>query len=235
MLRSVREPVHVCIATMVKRLPLLEAVVESIRNQADTLRVCLNDHARTPSFLKGGNIEAVMGPNLGDAGKFRWAGKVSGYMFTIDDDIIYPPDYVERLISAVEEGERRFAVGVHGAVFKRLPVEDYYRDRHVFHYRGALAMDTPVHVLGTGTLAWHSDTMAVSLGNFPRPNMADVWFALAAQRQRVGLVAIGRRQGWLQDAPGADPADSIWGTRPTASEQTKAINRWQDWQLLPHG
>ena len=92
---------------------------------------------------------------LGDAGKFAWSNQdrrgVPGYRLTLDDDIIYPPDYVKRMVSYVAEYDNKALVGVHCMLFKQ-PVKRYYalESRYTmnFHFEQT-AIDKTVHVIGT--------------------------------------------------------------------------------------
>lgn len=63
------------------------------------------------------NVEVLQGyaGNIQDNGKFYAVDKIdkSSYVFTVDDDIIYPKDYVRRMITKVEEYGRKAVVGVH--------------------------------------------------------------------------------------------------------------------------
>lgn len=55
--------------------------------------------------------------DIGDRGKFYWAGKLAAeYMVPADDDIIYPPNYVERMVSFMNGFEPPVVVGLHGIV-----------------------------------------------------------------------------------------------------------------------
>ena len=88
----------------------------------------------------------------------------------------YPPDYVDKLIIAIESYKRKVVMGVHGALIQE-PITDYYSSRRISHYKTAMAVPQPVHVLGTGTVAYHTSTIQVAYSDFKVANMADIWFA----------------------------------------------------------
>ncbi|MHA1127613.1 MAG: hypothetical protein ACTSRN_01515 [Alphaproteobacteria bacterium] len=74
---------------------MLEAV-RCIAPQVDKVFVVLNEYNAIPDELSAfPNVEAIIPDvDLKDAGKF-WFYPASGdIVFTIDDDILYPPDYV---------------------------------------------------------------------------------------------------------------------------------------------
>ena len=220
-------------ATQPGREESLREALASLLEQVDTVHVYLNGFREIPKWLRMDSVEAHLGPTLGDAGKFLRSGMASDYCLTVDDDIIYPPDYVEAMIDHVERLGRRVCVGVHGAVFSRMPVSDYYEDRLVHHYRESLGEDQAVHILGTGTLCWHTSTIDISLQDFRIPNMADVWFALKAQQTHVPLVCIPRDRHWLRDTPQSSSQDSLWGSREMADQQTQTVNGYGAWRLIP--
>jgi hypothetical protein len=121
-------------ATMPDRLPYLEKVVETIRPQVDVLRVYLNNFEEVPGFLM--SEEACLSQDakgdLGDAGKFYWIDDQEGvgysHYLTIDDDIGYPDDYVERLAWEFDARQGKAVVGVHGSEFSN-PLEDFVTSR----------------------------------------------------------------------------------------------------------
>ena len=93
--------------------------------------------------------------------------------------------------------------------------------------------DMPVHLLGTGTLAYHTDTMRMSIEEFKKPNMADIWFALKAQEKEVGLMCVARPRGWIKNNDCIDQSKSIFNEmRPDISEQVSAITSVHNWRLF---
>ncbi|MGY8872678.1 MAG: hypothetical protein ACKVJE_19780, partial [Pseudomonadales bacterium] len=128
---------------------------------------------------------------IGDAGKFYWVDRVDGFYFTCDDDLIYPEDYIYRIKSRILKSEYPVVIGWHGSVFYT-PFKDYYdnKSRRVFSFSAPRPYDTPVHVLGTGCLGFHTSHIKVSFSDFPTPNMADVYFAKLGQEQEIPFVVI---------------------------------------------
>src|SRR5262249_36817265 len=147
-------------------------------NQVDRLNVYLNGFREAPPFLKHEKINLVRSQqfgDLGDAGKFWWAQNARGYYFAVDDDILYPSDYGAALIQKIEELGRKLAVGVHGVVLVE-PFKNYYASRAVCHFEAFLPEDRLVHILGTGTLAFHNSAINVDVAEFRMRNMADIFF-----------------------------------------------------------
>ena len=170
-------------------------MVATLLPQADLLGVHLNDYPDVPAFLDHPRIRVSRSQECGD---LRASGKAAftddlpdGYHLMVDDDIDYPDDYVRGLVAKVEQYDRRAVVGYHGVLLE-VPVVKYFGGREVLHFGTALREDRQVHVLGTGTVAMHTDTMRFGLQDLPTTVMVDVWFAVAAHRRGIPLVAVAR-------------------------------------------
>jgi hypothetical protein len=104
------------------------------------------------------------------------------------------------MTAAIEQYDRKAAVGVLGSRFVE-PLVSYHRSRVRAATTHGLPEDWLVHVLGTGTLAYHTSTLRIGAADLPRANMTDVWFAVYAKRRGIPLVAINRPPGWLEYLP----------------------------------
>jgi len=73
------------------------------------------------------------------------------------DDIIYPADYVPKMVAALSKYDNRAVVGLHGILLKQ-PTPAYYNEafRHVRRYIHENTRDYQVHVLGTGAVLYDS-------------------------------------------------------------------------------
>lgn len=240
----------VSIATLPDRVDLLRQVLASIAPQVDRVNLYLDGHEEIPRGLPPAEYVYMFRKHdtrwRGDAGKFYWADSTRGYHFTCDDDLIYPHDYVARMIETIERYQRKAAVSVLGVRFNG-PWEQYYRipvrsRQDGKHYKIGTAFglerDWWVHGLGTGTLAYHTDTISVKRESFRLPNMADVWFALAAKRQRVPCVLIARPVNWLNIL---HPETTIWSQWNATkddrgqSELIRDAGPWEEPLTVPPG
>lgn len=232
-----RAGVTVSMATIPERLGPCRQAVKTLLPQCDRLNVYLHGHFRLPPFLKHPKIEVMLERDYGDLqsiDKFRWADRVKGYHFLCDDDLLYPLNYVQHMIDKIEQYDRKAVVGCHGSIL-RFPLNHYYRDRQVMHFREHVAEDTRVHVLGTGVSAYHHSTLDISIYDFSHEVCAsdDVWFALAAQLQRVPLYVIAHKANWVRQNPRGDTAArSIYQRRRNnCQDETDAINTLEHWSL----
>lgn len=196
-----KKEVFVGIAAIPEREKALEETIKSLINQVDRIGVYLNnwDHPILPAYLNHKKIEIMTSQkngDYGDAGKFYWVDNFKGYYFTCDDDIVYPKDYISRTISAIKKYNNKAVIGFHGSIIKD-DFETYYdpKYRQVLSFATERANDTPVHILGTGTIGFNTDTIKVSFADFLEPNMADIWFAKLGQEQEVAFIVQKHKKG----------------------------------------
>jgi FkbM family methyltransferase len=232
------DPIICGVASIPARSAYLRQAVETVLPFVDQLYVFLNDYPALPAFLRRPKITVFRSQehgNRGDAGKFFAAGRQRGFFLSIDDDIIYPETYVWRLVNALRgyrQAGRRVAVGFHGKLMR--PVVSHYYRGHArqFHFAAALEQERAVHVLGTGTAAFHTDDLPLTIDDFKgQRNMADIYFGIACQRHAVSCVVLPRQANYL--APQPVPHDqTIWNSFRAADQAPTALyNSWKEWRL----
>lgn len=197
------DQVMVGVASIPEREGSLEQTITNLAPQADRIVVSLNDYTHTPAFLNAfPNVEAVLrnGANGGDAEKFAGVDDWDGYVATVDDDLLYPPDYIDTLIAGIEKHGRGTAVGFHGGKTLGWNGRALAATHKQIRCLGELAEDdTDVNVLGTGAMAFHAAHVPVWRDLFRQPNMADVHLACHARDFGIPMAALAHRAGWLQD------------------------------------
>ena len=127
--------------------------VQSIYKQVDRVFIVLNEYKNVPQELNlFGNIEAIIpNHNLKDTGKFYFSPDTNDIVFTIDDDIIYPPDYVTKTLRQAERiGLDKNIVGYQANtwVYKKNLNSFGWRNFMFFKPLKKLCL---VDVIGTGT------------------------------------------------------------------------------------
>ena len=191
----------VFLATFPAREQNLPAIVDALLPQCDVLNVYLNEYEHVPEVLVHEKIRVTLGRNaagdLKDNGKFFNCREFEdSYHVFVDDDIVYPPNYVETIVAGVRKYGFRAIVGFHGTIYKP-PVESYLKDRIVLpFYAGTRA--AVVDQLGTGTVGYHSSTFSAHLDAFETQGIADLWFARLAAERGVPMVALERPDHWLE-------------------------------------
>ena len=99
-----RDLVTVSVASVPRREKLLEKTVASILPQTDILNVFLNNYEHIPDFLKHEKIHIAQSQDFEDFAvnsKFFCAEYVKLYHFIIDEDILYPKNYIEYCIDSI--------------------------------------------------------------------------------------------------------------------------------------
>jgi hypothetical protein len=198
--------VVVGISSIPQRESALRLALLSLVHQADEIHVYLDGYPQVPAFLSELHPAPVVhrsqtSGSLRDLGKFLALQTLdqAAYVFTADDDIVYPPDYVACLIRKIDSYQKKAAVGLHGVLIAEQPTGYFSGHRTVFHYRRALESDKAVNLLGTGALAFHSSLFAETPFKPNHPGMADIDFAIACKVNRTPLICVARHDGWLQD------------------------------------
>ena len=224
------------------RRDALADAVRSIIDQVDQLGVYLGGYDEIPPWLSSVDNIVIQrsqdDPNgdRGDAGKFWFAEGWDGFYLTVDDDIVYPPTYVEDTIDALTEVGVRSAVSCHGVRLKNPPVGSYYRDRHVFHWQRRIRHFRRVHIACTGWAAFHAGIVDTPIDAFAIPNMADIWFGILCQRQGIpaftrphppSINATNDEAGYLYQNPKVDLSEAIYAQHSDDdADQTEAVNSY---------
>lgn len=141
------------LATFPPRSDLLMQTVQTILPQVDLLCICLNEYSAIPAKLGDlDNVQAVIPDgDLKDAGKFAFPVAPDDMVFTIDDDILYPPDYVAQALAAfdrLDPGKDVVGHLGHALVMKKDIGRKGWRN---FKFDRAVKEIFKVDILGTGT------------------------------------------------------------------------------------
>lgn len=221
------KPLIVGIASLPDRADCLFDTVKSLYDQVDKIIIGLNNYNEVPDFLKMKKVECYLLDNsLGDAAKFYKIDDYKNhYYFACDDDLIYPDNFCETLIS--KSKKYNSIVGVHGAKISR-PVNSYYRDRKVYHTFDYLPQDVEVDVVGTGCCLIDTSILDLKLSDFKVPNMADIWLADTIKKQKLKSYVIQRGPNWIKYHPKMKGKwtifDDFVGKKDV--EQTKIASKW---------
>jgi len=190
------------IATLKVRELAFRETIKSVYDQADRIIVTLNLYDTVPDWLLSMNkVTAVIGDNsLGDAGKFLKVEQSEGYYFSIDDDLRYPPDYCQYMISKINQ--LNCIVTLHGRRFDRIPISRFPNGTTLhLHCLNGCKTDTEVHVGGSGVMAFDTRLFSLSINDFKHPNMADIWVAKRAREQGVKIMVVEHKAGYVRYMP----------------------------------
>jgi hypothetical protein len=172
------------IATYPPRKESLKRMLQSIEGQFDIVRIHYNEPHRFP--------------DLADNGKFYALDKITEpeIYFCLDDDLIYPPDYVAYTLAAIKKygcivshhGRRLLGEGHH-----------YYKGHTVFTCLGHVQTDEEVDVPGSGCMAFDTRYFhPKGLADSPDLRMADLVFGLEAAKQKKQIGVLAHATGWIK-------------------------------------
>lgn len=241
-----RPQVNAGMSTFGDRADQLPAAIDSILPQVDRLGVYLGrGYDGIPACCEREKIvvfhhrtQPVIG-DIGDAGKFLFAEMDGweGYYLSVDDDLIYPEDFVDRHLAAMDRYEDRAVVSVHGAILRHQPTESYYRDgRQTFHFKRDLEEDREVHIAATLGAIFHTDHLEFDAGHCkPASQMSDIWISVAAKIQGVPRIVRAHRSsenGGVRQNPEVDLSSSIYQNHHLDDDlQTRTVNQYVPWEL----
>lgn len=180
------------IATYPARFSHLMRTLESLEGQSDIIRICLNEYKDIPTPLKKYDCY-IPKTNLTDNGKFAFLPtKQREIYFSCDDDIIYPPDYVERTVSLINK--YKCIVTYHGRLLQGLN-KDYYRGHKFYHCNRETKQHVYIDVAGTGVTAFDTNYFNEYPINTPYQKMSDVVFSHAARYHKI--MCAKKNDGWI--------------------------------------
>jgi glycosyltransferase involved in cell wall biosynthesis len=211
------------------RIGSLEKTLQSIYNQCDEINLCLNDKiTELPDFLLQPKINLYITDNSkGDAFKFMFLETKNGYYLTIDDDLIYPPNYVNFMVDKCKEYNNKKIITLHGRSFYNFPIKSYYNSNaQRFYYYEKVLDDVKVQFGGTGVMCLHTSLLKKSINDFLLPNMADVWIGKFAKESNIDIICVKHEKNFIKSIP---HLKTIYDdSKNNDLNQTKIVNKLYD-------
>jgi hypothetical protein len=172
------------IATIKERSNEFQATIKSLESQVNLIEP----------------LESKKGCYPGDAGKFYGLRKLEeGYYFTCDDDLIYPEDYVEKMIAKLNEYNNKVVVTCHGRIFRDNPIQSYYRSTATkLRCLDNVGEDQFVQIGGTGVMAFHTSLIRPKLTDFKNGYMSDIWMAKILRENNIPTLVMAHKKGWIK-------------------------------------
>jgi len=219
--------------------------VESLLPQVDRMFVYLNGYPKVPDYLKNEKVaHALLSCDAGwrgseakfffadpDSYKATLAPTTDDVYFTCDDDIVYPRDYVVKMVAALNRHPGA-VVCVHGSVLD-LPVERY-KKRTIFRFAEPLAQDQRVHIPGSGTLAYRLRDFVLRLKEL-EIRTEDPNIGVILRERGIPLFSVARPPDWLKEIERPAVGSTLW-SETVGSNNDKAettIVKRVDWPRLP--
>jgi hypothetical protein len=150
------------------------------------------------------------------------------YAAFLDDDFTITPGYFARLIEKAEQ--YKGIVSYHGNILKTRPIQNYYRDRFLYHCRRELTQDKIVDIIGSGACLFDVGILrnCKNLYNIiEHPNMSDIYLSALARANKVPCVVIAHTGEEIQLKPDHDKDITIFDRyRDNCQHQTNFINKY---------
>ena len=174
--------------------------VSSIAPQVDEVRIyyteCGCDYKWTKRFP---NVKIHKGKDIGSAAKFHWANRRNEYYFTCDDDLIYPPDYVQKTLEKLQK--HGGYVSYHGRKLKGTG-RNYYSGHKFFHCLRSVSLDGAIDIPGTGVGCFNTNDFRVDgVDNTDWRNMDDVAVGYLLAKQGLDVTVLSHADGWIKEVP----------------------------------
>ena len=187
-----------------KRTESLVKTLESIIDQCDEVNVALNDfEGGLPPILYHEKVNVYFTDNSkGDAFKFLRLSESDGYFLTIDDDLIYPPNYVDFMIAKCKEYGNSRVMTLHGRNFASFPITSYYKSAtERYACLDTVKKNVLVQFGGTGVMCFHTDLLKLDLDYFMAANMADVWIGRYCLDNKIDILCLRHEKGYIKYIP----------------------------------
>ncbi len=225
--------ITISLTTVFERQESFKQVIKSLLPQADKINVYLHGYKEIPQFLKNSKIEYVLDTDLGDRkdlDKFWFMQKIKkGYHIIVDDDLIYPSDFVSKLIKGCRSYQNQAVVGFHGRIIDRLPIASYYVDSVSYPCLGEVKENTTVDVLGTGCLCYHTNLNIQFSIMTKECFMSDIHFSLYCKEKDIPMIVLKHKEGYIKHYP-IDMRNTIFATaNKNDFIQTNYINCNPQW------
>lgn len=231
-------------ATLPDRLGTFKKSLDSLIQQVDTVQIVCNmisvrivkqalnslypwmNEDQFSDIYAGRQINFVPHDNsLKDGSRFINANEKPGWCLVCDDDIEYPPDFVETMIDNYNGG----FLSVMGKILKPRPLQSYYKGwaknyKTFEEVKELVQVDIP----GCCGILWHTDYANLNEKVMQVPN-SDVCVGVYAKMNQLPCHVVPHAAGWLKNLMPELPKGTldIYNTYKNNDKlQTEYINRW---------
>jgi hypothetical protein len=117
------------------------------------------------------------------------------YFFSCDDDILYPEDYIEKTIEAIDK--HKTIVTYHGRNLRGKGL-NYYHEHSAFRCDQSFIETKKIDVCGTGVTAFRTDYFnPTDIYKAEDKCMSDLVFSLEAIKQGKEITHVGHYGNWI--------------------------------------
>ncbi len=203
-------------ATYPGRSEVVEQAAASMAGQVDTLNLVLNEYLSVPDWVsRYTSINPIIPEtDTKDTGKYLVPIAAKDWLFTIDDDIIYPSEYVKKSLNDAQAiNISGIIAGYHGVTYKKprfMPTNRYLRmllgrDQNylgtcfnAFRFHTQLDKHYFVDELGTGTTFSRGEDVPAFSFVQSAQKFIDVRVARWCHQTKRPMVCLARADQWLK-------------------------------------
>jgi len=177
------------IATMPGREKTLEIACNSLKNQVNFLKV-----------IKNAPLDGMKFAGLKDY-------SMDDIIFVCDDDIEYPPDFVETMVRHLSYGA---VYTVMGKILKPRPIQSYYQDyEKLYQTFDDNEKLVEVEIPGTCGMVFHRSTCPDLDGTFFKSMNSDIWMAIYCKEHNIPAFVVPHKGDWLKNLMPMLPKDTF--------------------------
>jgi len=189
-----------CLNSIKERVSNLPLILPNILEQCDILHINTIGYSLNLNELEVNHKEKIKlheFESLGSEGRLLYYNQYNdgNFYLTIDDDILYPKDFSDRMIEFLKKNDTSI-VCVHGSNI--IDKDDLnYNKRIVYRFNSEL--DTPINVEfpGVGTSCFKVGGLKLNLTDLKIKNMSDPYIGFFAKKQNIEIFCINRVGSWL--------------------------------------
>ena len=178
------------IATQPHRFKRLLEMLKSIEGQFDEIRIYLNNFSTVPPEIS--KYTTYIGKDLTDNGKFFWSHSSDEYYFTLNDDVIYPKDYVKKTLPLIKDR----IVSYQGRSLFGLK-QPYYGNHKFYTHCYEVIDEVLIDVASTGFMAFNTNLFKPNLWKSPNKKMSDLIISLEATIFNIDIVCLPKSENWI--------------------------------------
>jgi len=189
------------------------AQIEQVRSEVNNVRLIL---------IKGDNAK-------GCSEKLRYIHTGSSqYIALCDDDLIYPANYLTKLIDAAEK--HKCLVSMHGRILKKEKATNYYRHRSIlYHCLYEVKEDVEVNIVGSGVCLFERNLIPKInsiYGSIAYPNMTDIYLSFFFLMNNIKRMVVAHPSNWITSkTPELNDNNIFDAQKNDCKIQTEFINK----------
>jgi len=175
--------------------------INSLYDQVDLIRIYLNEYDEIPPEYVKEKIEIYHGgENLKSTGKLFWATNPDEYYFCVDDDIVYPHNYVKNTVERLNFYGDDVLVSYHGRKYKKnTKIQNYFKDFEEYYlFKKEKIGDSEVDVIGNGVSCWNTNKITIDWKKFKFLYMDDILVSMQAHQQNKRRIVLSHPENFFK-------------------------------------